>query len=113
MKLGDVAQELMIDIRKLTDYALNPDNPVGADKAKVFEQRLGYTPNCWRPLLRQIQDKALMTEAIPTIHDQHGQRYRVDIDIIGAAAQQAIVRTGWIVEPGTEVARLVTLYVRK
>lgn len=27
--------------------------------------------------------------------------------------QQEMVRTGWIVAPGSDVARLVTLYVRK
>jgi len=35
MKLGDIVSRLVIDPRKLTEYALNPDNPVGADKAIV------------------------------------------------------------------------------
>jgi filamentous hemagglutinin len=33
MKLGDIVTRLVIDPRKLTECALNPDNPVGADIA--------------------------------------------------------------------------------
>ena len=31
-----------IDSRKITDYALNPNNPVGSNKAIVFKSALGY-----------------------------------------------------------------------
>lgn len=39
MKLGDVASRLVIDSRKLTDYALNLDDPVSATmiKPEVFD----------------------------------------------------------------------------
>ena len=43
MKLGDVVSRITIDPRKLTEYALNPDNPVGRHKAYVFERALGFT----------------------------------------------------------------------
>ena len=43
MKLRDIATQIQIDPRKLTEYALNPDNPVGADKAFMFRQHLGFT----------------------------------------------------------------------
>lgn len=113
MKLKDVVTRLVIDSRKLTEYALNPDNPIGADKALMFQQRLGYTKDNYEPLLQQIQDLALDAEATPTQVDEHGQRYRVDLEIVGLQNQQEIVRTGWIVEPESNFARLVTLYVRK
>jgi hypothetical protein len=35
MKLSDIVSRIEIDPRKLTEYALNPDNPVGADKIEV------------------------------------------------------------------------------
>jgi hypothetical protein len=43
MKLVDVASRIIIDPRKLTEYALNLDNPKGADKAIMFERHLGFT----------------------------------------------------------------------
>jgi hypothetical protein len=113
MRLREVVSRVVIDPRKLTEYALDPDNPVGRDKALVFERRLGYTKDNYEGLLEQIQRIALEAEAVPKLVDRHGQRYQVDLEVTGVAGQWAIVRTGWIVEPGSEAARLVTLYVRK
>jgi hypothetical protein len=33
----------IVDIRKLRDYCLNPDNPRGSAKARVFASALGIT----------------------------------------------------------------------
>ncbi|MFB8795158.1 MAG: hypothetical protein U7126_13270 [Microcoleus sp.] len=57
--------------------------------------------------------KTLDAEAIFGLNDRHGQRYTVDLEIMGVQGQQEIVRTGWIVEPGSNGARLVTLFVRR
>lgn len=111
MKLGDIVTRLVIDPRKLTEYALNPDNPVGADKAVMFQRHLGFTRDNYQPLLEQISDQTLEAEAIVGLTDEHGKRYRVDLEIIGTQGQREIVRTAWIVEPDSDAARLVTLYV--
>jgi hypothetical protein len=38
----------------------------------------------------------------------------VDLAIMGIEpGQQEIIRTGWIVRPGEDIARLATLYVRR
>ncbi|MCY7285795.1 MAG: hypothetical protein LH679_20660 [Cyanobacteria bacterium CAN_BIN43] len=113
MQFRKVFVNLIVDPRKLTEYALNPDNPIGADKATVFEKKLGYTRNNYEKLLQQIQSFAWDAEAILKREDEHGQRYQVDLEIAGLQGQTATVRTGWIVEPGANFARLVTLYVRK
>ena len=114
MKLRDIATQIQIDPRKLTEYALNPDNPVGADKALMFRQHLGFTQANHELLLQQIQLKAPDAEAIFQRTDEHGDRYQVDLDIIGIEeGQQETVRTGWIVEPSRSTDRLITLYVRR
>lgn len=113
MKLGEIVSCLVIDPRKLTDYALNLENPLGRDKAVIFQRRLGFTQDNYELLLTQISTQALDAEAILGRNDEHGQRYTVDLEIIGIQGQQEIVRTGWIVEPGSDGARLVTLYVRR
>ncbi|MEG4205034.1 hypothetical protein QUA20_14010 [Microcoleus sp. Pol7_A1] len=64
-------------------------------------------------LLAQISVTTLDFEAVLGLNDKHGQRYTVDLEIVGAQKQQGIVRTGWIVEPGCNGARLVTLFVRR
>lgn len=114
MKLRDIASRLAIDSRKLTDYALNPESLKGADKALMFRQHLGFTKDTFQPLLAQIEANALDAEAIPGVEDQHGCRYQVDLSIIGLRlGQQETVRTGWMVKPGEDIARLVTLYIRR
>jgi hypothetical protein len=113
MKLSDVVSRIEIDPRKLTEYALNTDNPVGADKAIVFQRVLGYNRDNYQSLLEQIQSQAMTAEAIPKNEDQHGQRYQVDLEVVGTENQRAIVRSGWIVPPETDLARLVTLYVKR
>ncbi len=113
MKLRDIVTHLVIDPRKLREYALNSDNPVGADKAVMFERHLGFTRDNYESLLEQISAQALETEGILGLTDEHGQRYRVDLEIIGTQGQREFVRTAWIVEPDSDAARLVTLYVRR
>jgi len=38
MKLREIVTRIIIDSRKLTDYALNLENPVGRDKAVMFQR---------------------------------------------------------------------------
>ena len=114
MKLRDVVSRISIDPRKLTDYALDPASLKGADKAVMFRQHLGFTQDNFQLLLAQLKAQALDAEAIPGVKDQHGQRFQVDLAIIGVEpGQQEMVRTGWIVRPGEDLARLATLYVRR
>ncbi|BAU10066.1 hypothetical protein LEP3755_05460 [Leptolyngbya sp. NIES-3755] len=111
MKLRDVVRQIEIDPRKLTNYALNLDSPKGADKAIVFRSALGFTRENYTLLMQQIVAMALDAEASVRELDEHGQRYRVDLEIIGVEGQREMVRTGWIVAEGSDIARLTTLYV--
>lgn len=114
MKLRDVVSRVVIDSRKLTEYALNLNNPQGKDKAIMFQRHLGFTRDNYELLLEQIETKTLDAEATLQKTDVHGQRYQVDLEIKGIEPKRTeIVRTGWIVEQNRDVARLVTLYVRR
>lgn len=109
--LGDIVSRVVIDPRKLIDYALDPDNPIGQHNARVFARALGFTRSQYQSLLRQLETKALTAEASLHHTDKHGDSYRVDVDVTGPAGQQGIVRTGWLVGPGRQEAVLVTLSV--
>ncbi|MGL5836549.1 MAG: DUF6883 domain-containing protein [Waterburya sp.] len=114
MKLKDIVIDIAIDPRKLTEYALNLDNPKGRDKAIMFRFHLGFTRDNYQLLLDKIKIAALEAEATLQKIDIYGQRYQVDLEITGIQPEQLeIVRTGWIVEHNSDIARLVTLYVRK
>lgn len=114
MKLKEIVSKIQIDFRKLTEYALNKDNPKGYHKAFMFEQHLGFNLENYQILLEQIEAKILDSDVQFQFEDEHGKRYQIDIDIQGVLPQQQeIVRTGWIIKPNSDTARLVTLYVRK
>ena len=114
MKLKDIVTDIIIDSRKLTQYALNPDNPKGVDKAIMFKCHLGFTKDNYQILLDRIKTRVIDAEATLQRIDIHGQRYQVDLEIEGIKpGQKEIVRTGWIIEQNKNIARLVTLYVRK
>ncbi|MFI6309357.1 DUF6883 domain-containing protein [Nocardia fusca] len=91
--------------KKLTNYLLNRDHPVGGPKAKWFEQALGYTKENQADLERQIQfDPATAVETGTT---QYGTKYNQTIPIVGANGKTIEVNFAWIKnEDG--VVRLVT-----
>jgi len=105
-------EKATVDSRKVTDYALNSNHPVGGNKAKVFESALGYNPSNAQELIKQLQSKLPSSEAVLGKLDQYGQRYTVDIPITGPNGKTAIVRTGWILEVGTDVPKMTTLFVK-
>jgi hypothetical protein len=112
MKMRELVSEITIDPRKLTDYALDPESPRGKDKALMFQRHLGYTKENYQILLDQVKDLILDAEAIPQGEDQFGTRYQVDLEILGIEPQQReIVRTGWIIIPNSQQAKLTTLYI--
>ncbi|MES1244844.1 MAG: DUF6883 domain-containing protein [Acidobacteriota bacterium] len=76
-----------VSIQKLRDYCLNPLHDEGKNKARVFASALG------------------MTAA-----DAYGQRYSVDLEVEWRG-RRAIIRSGWILEHGSEVPRLTSCYV--
>lgn len=113
MNLSETVNRLMINPRKLTHYALDPDSPRGKHKAVLFRKLLGFTKENYVILMQQLKDKCWEAEGTFHSEDQFGKRYTVDVLIEGTAGQQHIVRTGWIVPPETQEAHLVTVYVKK
>jgi len=108
LTLTEIVDKVVINPRKLTHYALDPQSPKGKHKAIVFEQ-LGFTKANYTELLEQLQTKSLTTEAISYGEDEYGTRYTIE----NRLGQPAIVTTGWLVPKHTREAHLVTLYVKK
>ena len=101
-----------INPKKLTEYALNPNHPVGGNKAKVFESALGYNQSNADDLMRQIYEKLPNSEAVLGQLDEYGQRYIVDIPITGPNGNTVNVRTGWIIKTGSDIPELTTLFIK-
>ena len=80
--------------------------------AKVFDSVLGYNQSNADQLIKQLQAKLPSSVAVFGVKDQFGQRITVDVSITGPNGNTAIVRTGWILEPGSEIPRMTTIYIK-
>ncbi|MFP9443049.1 DUF6883 domain-containing protein [Pectobacterium brasiliense] len=101
-----------IDKNKLTGYALNPEHPAGGHKAKVFESALGYNQSNMDELIAQVRLRVGSSPAVLGNATNYGQQVIVDMPIEGINGGSAIVRTGWFFNNGSDVPRLVTIYVK-
>ena len=104
------AENAVVDIRKLRDYCLNPNHEVGKHKARVFAATLNLTEK--DALILQ----AALLEAVKTVEteigklDKYGQRFTVDFEF-EYEGKHAVIRSGWIIDAGAEIPRLVTCLI--
>jgi len=103
------AERASVDIRKLRDYCLNPLHDEGKHKARLFVAALGMTTADADELRRILLEIVKSQDAQLGRWDAFGQRYVVDF-ILEWRGRRALVRSGWIVEHGSDVARLTTCY---
>jgi hypothetical protein len=101
-----------VDIRKLRDYCLNPDNPRGSGKARVFARALGITAKDAAEFRAKLLEIAASEEAVSGEVDVYGQRYTIGFEFRNAFGK-AVVRSGWIVLRGESGPRFTTCYVKK
>ena len=102
----------VVDIRKLRDYCLNPDNPRGSRKARVFRSALGMTKVDAPALRQRLMQVAASEQAQIGEIDRFGQRYTIDFEL-WKGTRKVVVRSGWIILSNETVPRLTTCYVRK
>lgn len=105
-------EKATINPKKLTEYALNPEHPVGGNKAKVFESALGYNKSNAEELMKQVYSKLPQCEAVEGLVDQYGKRFTVNMPIAGPNGNTVNVITGWIIKIGSEIPELTTIYVK-
>jgi len=103
-------KEYHIDIRKLRDYCLNPNHPVGKHKARVFASQLGVGKAEDRQLKEKMIQEMKSAEIEPGIEDQFGKRFSADLTI-HIKEQSALVKTIWILRTGHNTPELVTCYI--
>jgi hypothetical protein len=104
------AEKAVVDIRKLTDYCLNPEHEIGQHKARVFESSLDLTAENAEELKDALLDGVKNNEAQSGKFDKFGQRYTVDFEI-ERGAKKATIRSGWIIETNKDFPKLTTCFV--
>ena len=89
---------------KLTHYALNPNHPDGAGKAKFFSDVLDIRQGDWRFLYAQIQEEILTADLtdfwIKRWSSGIGVSFNAILPVAGRNGRIANIFTNWIMEPG-------------
>lgn len=102
------AEHAVVDIRKLRDYCLNPLHDDGKHKARLFAA-VGITATD-AEALRDVLLQVVKTHEMQLgRQDAYGQRYIVDFSLTWRG-KQTLIRSGCIVEHGTDTPRLTTCY---
>jgi hypothetical protein len=97
---------------KLAGYALNPDHPTGGNKARRIAAALGFGQQDASVVAQMVADNLGKYPAKSGASNQWGKSFVVDMPLTGPAGE-AIVRTAWIVDEGTDVPRLTSFYVKE
>ena len=71
------ADAAVVDPAKLTEYLLNPDHPVGGDKA-AFLTRFGFQRGAWQILEAALLVHARTGEVVGERQSQYGRHYTVE-----------------------------------
>jgi hypothetical protein len=103
------AENAIVDIRKLRDYCLNPEHENGKHKAKLFASILGMTADDAEELRQILREVVQTKDARLGRQDEFGQRYTLDF-AIAWQNREATLRSGWIIEPGSDIPKLTTCY---
>lgn len=106
-------KQAVIPVEKLEGYALNKNHPVGKDKAIAFVKYLGYTVDNQDELIKQVRQGLDYYKTAQRTETQYGKPFEVAMMLKGPNGQYAKVKTGWIVDKGSEIPRLVTIYISK
>jgi hypothetical protein len=109
MKLPN-ADRAEADLRKLSEYCLSAEHPVGKHKAVVFQAALGLTAADAAQLRTWVLQAAVDADATLERTDAFGTRYRMDFEV-STTLGRATIRSAWIVRTGEAVPRLTTCYV--
>ena len=103
------ANNAIVDIRKLRDYCLNPEHDDGKHKARLFSSILGMKAENAEELRLILLEIIKTNEAKLGRSDRFGQRYTVDFEITWQN-RNATLRSGWIIEHGSNIPKLTTCY---
>lgn len=101
-----------IDLKKLSEYCLNEDHPIGKYKARLFKSALNISKEHAPILKNEILRKLPYSEALLVGEDHFGTRYSVNIKI-AIFEKEAMVCTAWIMKEGENFPRLTSCYIKK
>ncbi len=106
-------KEAVIPDEKIAGYSLNMNHKSGRDKAIAFQKYLGYNIGNQEQLIAEIRKGIKENIATERKTTEHGRPFEVVINMKGANGKYAKVKSGWIIDEGKDIPRLVSVYVKE
>ncbi len=103
------ADRAVVDARKVREYLLAFDHPIGRAKARFF-RALGFDQRAWESLQQALQRHALDGEAEEQSGSPYGRKFVVRGSLQGPGGATAPLVSVWIVVQTDDSPRLVTAY---
>ena len=106
------ATSVEVDVRKLREYALDVEHPRGGNKARVLRAALGLTMDDADRLKQTVLAQIHSPHTMPVFlyESVWGLHFRLEFRMTTERGS-AIVRTGWVIDPGSTTIRLVTCFI--
>lgn len=93
---------------KIQGYLLNSNHNHGKDKAKVFNNRLGYNYQNWEKLSDEIFREVAKCPADKYRVTNYGTRYDVPMVLSGLKGKSLKIKTVWQIDNGSNIPRIIT-----
>ena len=103
------AGHAIVDPRKVRDYLLSPEHPVGRFKAAFFTVP-GYRRDQWQRLQQDLLELGRAGAVERSKKSAFGQKYKVRGILTGPTGVDADLVTVWIVLEGEASPRFVTAF---
>jgi len=103
------AESGIVPRRKVEDYLLNLEHPIGGGKAKFF-MRFGFDRERWEELAAALFRHAQENPVTETLTDADGNTYVIEGGLMTPSGRQPRVRAIWLVETGGLAPRFITAY---
>lgn len=111
------AEEAEIDLRKFTDYSLQPANSANQGKWMGFAM-IGYPVEttvgrqiATQHIIEQVRQALPYTPAYKSKNNPYGIRFKVTITIKGFNEKQGNLITIWQLDQGRMIPRLITNWI--
>lgn len=103
------AERAEIEPKKLRDYLLSTEQPLGRFKARFFGA-LGFSAEDWEEFELALRMQHLTQDAEPVPSAAHGQKFTIRAILRGPTGQSAVVVSVWFIRANETVPRFVTAY---
>jgi hypothetical protein len=87
---------------------MNPEHPVGKNKYRVINSATGLDGSDGALIEQQIRDGVREGTPLAGRADEYGRRWSIDLPLTGPNGT-IIVRTAWLLAPGSSTPRLITI----